>query len=334
VLPPSVLIQKVKPHFDNYAVSGIDYQGPDKSVVLSHWSETNGKEVHMHAYLNPYTGEVLHVENGHSFFDIIIELHVNLLLGDMGRQIVDYATLIFVILLISGIILWWPKNKSAAKQRFWFKWKEGLKWKRKNYDLHNILGFYSSFVIIFIALTGLAWGFEWMNRSIQFVVSGGDEFKTWEEIYSGSDSLMLPVNNIEDKVYYSSIKSYKEAYNGLSIYLPRDNKSPIDCYVNPSSRSWYTATAYHYDQRTAGLLKIETFDKLSNGAKAQALYYDIHIGKIFGLTGQFIAFFACLIVGSLPITGFYIWYGRKKKKDVRLPENKIINPRPQVIGIR
>jgi uncharacterized iron-regulated membrane protein len=44
------------------------------------------------------------------------------------------------------------------------------------------------------------------------------------------------------------------------------------------------------------------------------MYYDIHIGKILGLPGQLLVFFASLIVASLPITGFYIWYGRKFKR--------------------
>jgi uncharacterized iron-regulated membrane protein len=41
--------------------------------------------------------------------------------------------------------------------------------------------------------------------------------------------------------------------------------------------------------------------------------YDIHIGNILGLPGRIAMFFAALIGASLPITGFYIWWGRKRK---------------------
>jgi uncharacterized iron-regulated membrane protein len=52
------------------------------------------------------------------------------------------------------------------------------------------------------------------------------------------------------------------------------------------------------------------------------MYYDIHIGKILGLPGQLLAFFACLVIASLPITGFLIWYGRKKKIQINKVEQE------------
>jgi uncharacterized iron-regulated membrane protein len=73
-----------------------------------------------------------------------------LLKQSWGTYVVGIPVLIFVFMLISGIILWWPKNKAARKQRFSFKWKNVKNWKRKNYDLHNVLGFYASvFALIF-----------------------------------------------------------------------------------------------------------------------------------------------------------------------------------------
>jgi uncharacterized iron-regulated membrane protein len=42
--------------------------------------------------------------------------------------------------------------------------------------------------------------------------------------------------------------------------------------------------------------------------------YDIHTGAIAGFVGRLFLFFACLIVASLPITGFYIWWGKGRRK--------------------
>nr|WP_277603215.1 PepSY-associated TM helix domain-containing protein [Sphingobacterium sp. DR205] len=55
------------------------------------------------------------------------------------------------------------------------------------------------------------------------------------------------------------------------------------------------------------------------GMKWRNSNYDIHVGKIAGRTGMWIAFIASLICASLPVTGFYIWYGRKFKKKNRHP---------------
>lgn len=322
-LPPSKLIAAVEPYFKGKKIRSIQYPAFDKAATLSHRHEENGQDYHITAYVNPYTAQVLHVtENEKSFFDIVIELHVNLMLGKVGGYIVDYATLIFVVLLLSGIVLWWPKNKSAAKQRFWFKWKEDLKWKRKNYDLHNILGFYSSFIIIFVAITGLAWGFEWMDRAIQNTANLSLEYTEWEEPKSVSTHTLQAVSNIEDAIFYRSISEFGKPYEAIYMYAPDEIDEAFSVYVCPNQTTWYNAANYSYDQRTAQLLKTDTWESRNRGEKVNNMYYDIHIGKILGLTGQFMVFFASLIVASLPFTGFYIWWGRKSKKAKKLKNSK------------
>lgn len=70
---------------------------------------------------------------------------------------------------------------------------------------------------------------------------------------------------------------------------------------------------YQFDQFTGELLKTTTFDEKNAGEKLRAMNYDIHTGTIMGMPGKILAFIASLISASLPVTGFYIWWGRKKK---------------------
>ncbi|MEM0941440.1 MAG: PepSY-associated TM helix domain-containing protein [Bacteroidota bacterium] len=104
--------------------------------------------------MNLYTSEVLEIKDVTSdFFQTIFAINWSLFLKeDIGQTIVGFATLLFVIMLITSLVLWWPQNKKAFKVNTWFRWKSDTKWKRKNYDLHNIVGFYSMFLVIFIAL--------------------------------------------------------------------------------------------------------------------------------------------------------------------------------------
>ena len=62
--------------------------------------------------------------------------------------------------------------------------------------------------------------------------------------------------------------------------------------------------------------------RLQNAAFADKpirMNYDIHTGGILGLPGKILMFFASLLAASLPVTGVYIWIGRKKKKKVYRP---------------
>lgn len=107
------------------------------------WNYFDEFVIYKTAYVNPFTGKVLALEDEkNGFFNIVKFIHWSFLLkSDWGTYIVGIPVLIFLIMLISGIILWWPKNKKARKQRFWFQWKNIKSWRRKNYDLHSILGF-------------------------------------------------------------------------------------------------------------------------------------------------------------------------------------------------
>ena len=55
------------------------------------------------------------------------------------------------------------------------------------------------------------------------------------------------------------------------------------------------------------------------GEKVIAANYDIHVGSILGLPTKIIAFIVSLLCASLPITGFMIWYGRRKKAKKTIP---------------
>jgi uncharacterized iron-regulated membrane protein len=265
--------------------------------------------------LNPYTGEILAVlKNEPTFFEIIVQLHTNLLLGDAGAEIVRFATLIFLILMISGIYLWWPRRKQGLKQRLIFDWKKTFKWKRKNYDLHSILGFYASLVIIFVVVTGLAWTFSWVDRSVYGIATLGEAYKGYPEVNSITLSSVTAMQQMDDYVLDHALKHYKAPVESWHYYVPQDKKESINLYLNPDSETWYKASAYYYDQRSGQLLLNDDPEKMNNGRYIQNMYYDIHIGKVLGLPGQLMVFFASLIVASLPVTGFYIWYGRKYKK--------------------
>lgn len=311
-----ISIQEIKeiasPHLSK--LNSISYYGPDRSIEVRDWTRIDGKLINNYVYINPYSGKILAVrKNDPTFFDIVLELHTNLMLGEFGAQLVRFATLIFLILIISGIYLWWPRNKNGLKQRLKFDWKKSTKWKRKNYDLHNILGFYSSWIIIFVVITGLAWTFNWVDKTIYGVATMGEEYKDYPTVNSVSSLNQTTQTDLDDLVLNKSRNSFKEQIESWYYYLPQNKQESISLYLNPDRETWHKATVYFYDQRTGKLLYSENPQSMNNGQFIRNMYYDIHIGKVLGLPGQLLVFFASLIVASLPITGFYIWYGRKYK---------------------
>jgi uncharacterized iron-regulated membrane protein len=249
------------------------------------------------------------------FFRVILAGHYNLWLPEaIGQPIVASATLIFLIMMITGLVLWWPKNKAARKQRFSVKWS--ARWKRKNYDLHNVLGFYATWIAIFIAITGLVWGFQWFAGSVYWVTSGGEMPVEHAHPLSDTTSSRAAVN-LPDNLLQKHIPHVKED-ESLGIYFAAANADVVEVVVNHRPGTYYNSDYYHYDQYTAKELTATgsyagTFKDASAADKIVRMNYDLHVGAILGLPGKILVFFASLIAASLPVTGFMIWWGRKSR---------------------
>jgi uncharacterized iron-regulated membrane protein len=306
----------------DHPIQGIEVPGGDNQTYVFRPAQIRDNKAYTHfgeivyyrkVYINPYTGAVVKNENTkYEFFTVVLRLHRNLLLNrEIGLLIVGTSVLFFVILLISGIVLWWPKNKLAIKKSISFAWKRTTQWKRKNYDLHSVFGFYSSFVLIIIALTGLTWAFDWFDNSVRWLVNKGAKSEKVRPLFSDTTQVnaLMPI----DKILVELRTSNPDAHS-ITINLPEKPKGVINASARSGVHIRYTTMRYQYDQFTGELLKTANFGDKNTGEKLKAMTYDIHVGSILGLPGKFLAFFAALISASLPITGFFIWYGRRSKK--------------------
>ncbi|MEL6974455.1 MAG: PepSY-associated TM helix domain-containing protein [Bacteroidota bacterium] len=280
----------------------------DDEQFIWYWDSI---DYHYTVYINPFSGEVLKVENTKwEFFNLIVQIHTSLLMGPIGTAIVSFSVLVFVIMLLSGIVLWWPQNRKSYRMRTWFRWKPTTKWRRKNYDLHNILGFYVLFFALIISITGLSWSFSWVRDGVIWVGNGGSNEKTvWPIAKSIGTDKESELGM--DKAQVILIDTYPNA-DEILMFMPRDSVASLISIVRIKEDvidSWH-----YFDQYTGQHLDKLLLDDMPSGEKLNMLGYPIHIGSILGLPGKILAFFASLVSASLPITGFLIWYNRKFKK--------------------
>lgn len=311
-LPPSSIKAIAEKHLISKKALGVEYPGEGKAAVAAYYDETQYELV----FINPYSGEVLkHKNMTEDFFRIILDGHFYLWLPHhIGQPIVASATLIFLIMMITGLILWWPKSKAARKQRFSIKWT--AKWRRKNYDLHNVFGFYMTWIAIFLAITGLVFGFQWFAKSLYWATSGGQTMV--EHTHPVSDTTKAhSFTNMADHLWNEHRGEVKEK-ESLGIYFANLSTDPVEVVVNHRPGTYYNSDFYHYDQYTGQELPATgsyagTFKDAKLADKIVRMNYDIHVGAVLGIPGKLLAFFASLVAASLPITGFIIWWGRRKK---------------------
>ncbi len=297
----------------------------NESYVIS-YRENN---IDRSGYFNPYTGEELGPPNTGSgrFFEVVLDIHRNLMMGNVGRQIVGASVLMFCFLLISGLILWLPKKLKFLKQGLSIKWN--ARFQRFNYDLHNTLGFYTLLVLFFIAVTGLYVTYPWVKNAI--VISLGGESISNISKESGEDD---PFGNLlGDMLEKQNEKKQLKDEDQVSIdkilelshqYLPYNAVTSIEFPNKENPR--YVVIKTNTENFLGMMLPDEiTFDKKGN-LKTKELFFDkplnkqftalakpLHTGEIMGLPSIILYFIVSLIGCSLPVTGFIIWWHRYSK---------------------
>lgn len=259
-------------------------------------------------YINPYTGEVAGIVNEEKdFFQIVKAIHWSLLLATpIGQPIVSWCTIIFIILLISGLILWWPKrwSKRHRKKSFTIRWKGS--WRRINYDLHNVLGFYFLLITLILALTGLYW---YLPKLLNLNGSGGVSNNTEPKVASVEEEVTKPLQ----MAYIKAWNRFPQA-SSITITAPVDSTGVIRAGIQPDGDTYYRYSSLSFNQQTGKIINKNLYREKSTGEKLLAMNYDIHVGAIGGLAGKIIAFFASLFSASLPVTGFIYWYDRERRK--------------------
>ncbi|MFA6088157.1 PepSY-associated TM helix domain-containing protein [Mucilaginibacter sp.] len=316
---PSQLIAEVKKAYPKASPDYIYYFGKERPAgVLVNM----GKEGFEYVFLNPYNGKITYHEKPQTNFFIIVEyIHLYLLLPPaIGKWIVGVSVIIFMVIMVTGLILWWPKRKTDRKRSFTIKW--GGRWRRVNYDLHNVLGFYATSITMILAISGLAIAFEPVSKAIYNIANLGSVDYNKEVTEPKSDSLKraglakLPVVDLA----FAYARQQAPAAEMFLIHNDPALSGAIGVGAYAKSMHYSHATGFEFDKYNGKLLKSYIYDKKSPGLKLNEMNYDIHVGQILGLPGKIIAFLASLIAASLPITGFIIWLGKRKKsksKNVR-----------------
>ncbi|AZA47957.1 PepSY domain-containing protein [Chryseobacterium carnipullorum] len=287
------------------------------------WNYFEEFKINKLVYVDQYSGKILAVyDEKYSFFTILKYIHWSLLLNsEWGKYVVGIPTVVFIFMLITGIILWWPKNKKARKGRFWFSWKNVKTWKRKNYDLHNVLGFYASFFALLISITGIYFAYPYVKNTFNLALSGSLEQPKDKEIKS-PDSLMLKNASVYDltaqqtRKLYPTSSSFRIPLNGKNKKGKELKNIPVTVYGKEGQFSERNALAF--DKYSGKLLAEKPHQKLSNAEKYANANYDIHTGSYFGLFGKILWFITGLICTSLPVTGFLVWWGKQKKQGKKI----------------
>jgi uncharacterized iron-regulated membrane protein len=290
----------------------------DKEKLTSKSKE--GEKATTVLYVNPYTGQVIEqFSKKQSFLFTVEMLHRFLLTGknSAGDMIVGLSTLLFLFILITGAILWWPKTKNIIRQRLKIKFDGSGK--RLTHDLHIVTGFYTSIFLIIIVLTGLVMSFSWANKAL-FAITGS-ELKTEEPKapQSAYQAGLIPISietalkTVADKINMS------ETY---SIRTPRDSAGTFNINILQKGAMESATDSYSIDQYNGKIVAVQLFADKSLGQQIRAFVKPVHTGSAYGIPTKILSFIICMLACIFPVTGVMMWLNRVGKKKTRIRKKR------------
>jgi len=267
-----------------------------------------GRGAGLTVFIDPYTGKIMEVYNArNSFFFKVMALH-RWLLGSNegpGKWITGIATFIFLFILITGIILWWPKTRRILKQRLRVRRDAG--WKRLNHDLHVVLGFYSAIFLFVFAFTALPMSFQWFNKGIYTVTRSPLKAPAPPAAARAEG----PLVSFDTALHTASGILPKSVFYTLA--LPREAGAPLTVTALSETAVHESATDQLYlDPHSGAVLGTMLYGERSLGARVRSTFRPVHVGSIGGWPSKIIACIVCLLGVTFPITGVIMWWNRKK----------------------
>ena len=156
-LPPSKLIDSALSTFPGSVFTSYELPADAQSAARIILATDRGNQ---RVYVHPGTASVLgSIPEDQRIMRLFFRLHGELLMGDRGSNIVETAACWTIVLLLSGIWLWWPRSAKGLAGVLYPRLFAGsrLFWR----DLHAVVGLWVTGLALFLLLTGLPWAKFW-----------------------------------------------------------------------------------------------------------------------------------------------------------------------------
>jgi uncharacterized iron-regulated membrane protein len=264
-------------------------------------------------YLNPYSGAVLGDGSPgvRQFFRYVTDWHRWLGASDQhrttGRAITGACNLAFLFLVVSGPYLWWPRTWTWRQVRnvTWFR--RALPGKARDFNWHNVIGFWSAVPLFIIVLSAVVISYPWASNLVYRVV--GEEPQT-RGPRGGSRGAAQDEGTIAalelgglDLLWRRAERQVAD-WRRITLQLSSSSRQPASFTIDSGTGGQpQKRAALTLDRATGEVLAWEPFSSQTRGSRLRSWLRFAHTGEVFGLVGQTVA--AILSAGS----ALLVWTG-------------------------
>nr|WP_157272797.1 PepSY domain-containing protein [Paenibacillus daejeonensis] len=329
-LPADEIVMRTMQAYPGTSVSSVTFvDDPGATVKLG--AVRNGVAQTM--YADPYTGNIRGMlDNDKTFAAFFKKMHSELVVGGTwANRLVELAACWGIILVITGLYLWWPRNRSAiwgtllprlskpGSRQFWR-------------DLHAVPAFWLSLCIVILIATGLPWSGVLGPQIDRVANATHTNYPPYALSFLGTpESVTVTKDVAEDIPWAAEQLPVPESAAGGYVKLTVDEVTgiaerqqiamPFTISMPQGERGVYTiATSHtrpgdnatlHVDQYSGAVLTDVRFADYGIMAKAITLGIALHEGRLFGWPNQLLGLITCLGVILIAFSSYVMWKKRK-----------------------
>ncbi|WP_439371511.1 PepSY-associated TM helix domain-containing protein [Bradyrhizobium sp. DASA03120] len=332
-LMPDELVGRLKPGQDVGHVSAVMLSSDPAAAVRVRFARDEQGARPTSLYVDPYDARVLGAPRGEEFFATVRRLHRWLLIpGDAkgwGRQVTGVVALGLIVMLLSGLVLRWPRRASSVKM--WLKPNLGLGGRGLHRSLHAVIGTWVLPVYLVMTLTGLWYSFDWYKDGVVWLLSRPEVGAAKMQPRMSAKAPRATVNSGPaqmsfDRAWTTFQREEGGRFSRALLTLPPSPGTVIRI------RSWAkdmtleaTRDEFRIDAITGKLVSAERYLDKTFGEKTIAAIYDIHRGAILGWPGKLAFMIAAGLMPLFSVTGILLYLSRRKlRRPARAPLARLV----------
>ncbi|MBJ9974750.1 PepSY domain-containing protein [Pseudomonas sp. S75] len=314
-----------------------------------------GRELNV--FVDPYSARVLGAQDGKRNLQAIARaLHGELMIGTLGDRLVELAAGWGIVLVVSGLYLWWPRGRSGA----------GVLWPRLTArgrllwrDLHAVVGFWGSALLLFMLLSGMTWtglwgkqyaalwnrfpAAMWTEVPVSDQQAGALNTAHRQTVPWALENTPMPVSGAHaehmghgqahsapaaPQVSLQQVQDLADARGvapGYSITAPTTAQGVFTVSVFADDPR-HDATL-HVDQYTGKVLADVRWQDYGTAARATELGVMLHEGRMYGPVHQALILLVCLMILLGALSGLVMWWKRRPQGGLGVPRLRHDLPR-------
>jgi uncharacterized iron-regulated membrane protein len=253
--------------------------------------------------------------------EVARRIHSELLLGQRGSWLVELAACWAIVMVLSGLYLWWPRGRGPA----------GVVWPRRGAllrDLHAVTGFWAATLVLVLLLTGLPWTSVWGTafsavRTQMGWVKGAPQWNSdapeAATAHAGHDHAAMHAGH-ETHASLAPLDDLVARGRAERMAHPALLVAPGAVLFGPPSSDWILTSmaqdrtqglTLHFDAATGQELSREAFADRHPVDRVIGYGLAWHEGALFGVANQVVGLFTALALVTLATTGFLMWRRRR-----------------------